>query len=90
MINDKNFKENPRPSSKDEEDIKEYKDENLHEDDKQETSNQLAQNQTITKDHPLYQILQDIKRGVRSRSHVKYFTFISHIQPKSILRWCKQ
>lgn len=62
FINDESFKEDPYPSSKDE-DIKEDKEKILHENDKQDTSNQQPQDWTIVKDDPLYQILEDIKRG---------------------------
>lgn len=44
------------------------KEESLHDDDKQETSYQLPRDWIITKDHMLYQILEDIKRGVSTRS----------------------
>ena len=64
------------------------KEESLHDDDKQETSNQLPRDWIITKDHMLYQILDDIKRGVSTRSQVnnfcKYSDFISQIESKSI------
>lgn len=60
----------------------------LHEDDKQDTSNQLHRDWKIEKDHLLDQIVGDIKRGVSTRSHVnnffKYSTLISQIKPKLI------
>ncbi|KAI5418166.1 hypothetical protein KIW84_042703 [Lathyrus oleraceus] len=62
FINDESFKDDPHPSSKDE-DIKEDKEKILHEDDKQDTSNQQPQDWAIAKDDLLYQILEDIKRG---------------------------
>lgn len=87
LINGESYKEDPSHSPKDE-DIKEDKYESLYEDEKQETSNQLPQYWTISKDHMLDQILCDMKRGVSIRSHVnnlrKYFDFIYHIQPNSI------
>lgn len=62
LINDESSKEDPPLSIKDG-DITKDKEEKLHEDDNHETSNQLPQDWTIAKDHPLNQILGDIKKG---------------------------
>lgn len=84
LINKESYKEDHPPSSNDE-DIKKYRQEILHEDEKQETSNQLPQYQRIAKDHLLDQIQINIKRGVSTMSHVnkfyKYFAFIYQIEP---------
>lgn len=61
LINNESSKEDPRPSIKDE-DIKEDKEETLHEYDKQEALNQLPQDWTTVKAHMLDQILGDIKK----------------------------
>lgn len=73
LINEESFKEDLIPSKKDE-DINGDKDGNLHDDGKQETSNQLSQDWTITKVHSSDQILEDIKRGV---SIMILITFVS-------------
>lgn len=87
LIDNESSKEDPTYSKKDG-DITEDKEESLHEDAKQETSNQLPQDWKIVRDYPLDQILGDIKRGASTRSHVnnlcKYSIFISQIQPKLI------
>lgn len=86
LINNESPKEDPL-SPKDDV-INEDKEEISHEEDKQETSNKLPQDWTIVKDHPLDQILGDIKRGVSARSQVNnlcnYSAFISQIKPKTI------
>lgn len=56
LINNENSKEDLNLKITDK-DITENKEESLHEDDKQETSNQLPRDWTIAKDHLLDQIL---------------------------------
>lgn len=87
LIKNKSSKEDLDPTIKDK-DITEDKENKLYEDEKQETSNHLPRDWTIAKDHPLDQIMGDIKMGVTTRSHVnnlcKYSAFIYQIEPKSI------
>lgn len=60
IIDDESYKEDHTPSTKDE-DIMKDKEESLHEDEKQETLNQLPQDWRIANDHPLDQIRETSK-----------------------------
>lgn len=78
----------PKVDPPKDEDINDDKKENEHKDDKHETSNQLSQYWVVTKDHPLDNILGDIKKGVSMRLQLNdlcnYSAFILQVQPKII------
>lgn len=75
-------------SPKDEDNKEKEFEGDFQEEEKQETSPLLPHDWITARDHPLENILADIRKGVTTRSHVSnlcgFTVFVSQIEPKTI------